>query len=161
MQRKRLLKLPNKKKIMNNKTIEQLEGNYWDETHNHESLIVIRCLELRKKPISDLTVEDLRMLISQDIGLVFIIPRAIEILKTEPFVEGDYYEGDLLKSVLTSDKLFWQKNTKLKLEVENIMEANLDEWRNFDTTEDIKQKLFEAYEDFKNSKPITNEGNVH
>ncbi len=53
-------------------------------------------------------------MISQDIGTKFLVPLAIEILSKNPLVEGDFYEGDLLKSVLTVKPEFWAAHTNLK-----------------------------------------------
>ena len=41
-------------------------------------------------------------MIGQNIGLNFLIPLALDELKQNILAEGDFYEGDLLKSVLTS-----------------------------------------------------------
>lgn len=49
-------------------------------------------------------------MIGQEIGLYFLMPLAIETLTDNLFAEGDYYEGDLLKSVLDVDTKFWDDN---------------------------------------------------
>ncbi len=62
---------------------------------------------LRRKPLSDFTVEDLRIVIGQGIGLPFLIPLAVERLEEEPLAAGDFYPGDLLQAVLRTDVGFW------------------------------------------------------
>ncbi len=86
-----------------NKTIEQLEKRYI-KTQNNESFLISECYKLVKKPLKDFEIEDLRIMIGQSIGLKYLIPIAIKVLDHNILAEGDFYEGDLLKSVLTSEK---------------------------------------------------------
>ena len=58
-------------------------------------------------------------MIGQQISLRFLIPRAIDVLRTNPLAEGDYYPGDLLTAVLRADKAYWQ--------------ANVEQWRRWST----------------------------
>lgn len=48
-----------------NKTLQELEGQIWGEP-NFSSHLVTTCYELRKKPIVDFTVEDLRIMMNKD-----------------------------------------------------------------------------------------------
>jgi CDI immunity proteins len=54
-----------------------------------------------------LTTEDLRLLISQEIGVEALVPRAIALLQKEPLVEGDFYPGDLLVAVMKLPSAYW------------------------------------------------------
>lgn len=54
-----------------------------------------------------LTVEDLRLLIGQDVGLPVLLPLAVEVLREDPLAEGHMYEGDLLGAVLTRSSAVW------------------------------------------------------
>jgi hypothetical protein len=60
-------------------------------------------------------------MIGQEIGLGYLIPIALEHLVKNPFIEGDYYMGDLLANVLSIDEGFWAKNPELQLELDTIM----------------------------------------
>jgi hypothetical protein len=51
-------------------------------------------------------------MIGQQIGLDYLVPLAIETLENDLFAEGNYYEGDLLKSVLSIRTDFWQNNNQ-------------------------------------------------
>jgi hypothetical protein len=88
------------------KSLDQLEGVEWGPA-DYDSSLVAACHRLRTKPIGDYSVEDLRIMIGQRIGLQFLVPLALEILERDPLAEGDYYPGDLLKSVLGVDESFW------------------------------------------------------
>ncbi|WP_010243299.1 contact-dependent growth inhibition system immunity protein [Acetivibrio cellulolyticus] len=107
-----------------NKSLEEIEGQDWGEP-NFNSHLVITCHELRKKPISSFTVEDLRIMIGQNIGLDYLIPLALETLEDNIFAEGDFYCGDLLNAVLSADKEFWKSNPTYKNELIDILEKNI------------------------------------
>jgi len=81
------------------RTLEQLEGEVWGEPQ-FDSYVVTESHRLRRVPIRQLTVENLRLLVGQKLGLPWVLELALEILEVEPFAEGDLYEGDLLASVM-------------------------------------------------------------
>lgn len=95
------------------KTLEVLEGDIWEEPE-FKSHLVTTCHQLRKTPLKNLTAENLRMLIGQEIGLVYVIPLAIDILENQLLVSGDMYEGDLLCSLSGVGSQFWDSNAELK-----------------------------------------------
>lgn len=107
------------------KSLENLEKDYWGEPDS-ESHLVKTCHQLRKKPIKDFEIEDLRIMVGQNIGLKFLVPIAIEELKENILAEGDYYEGDLLKSVLTSEVSFWTERVDLLDELDKLIQQNLE-----------------------------------
>jgi hypothetical protein len=88
------------------KCLQELEHDDWGEP-TFSSHLVTTCHRLRRKPLSEFSVEDLRILIGQGIGLRFLMPLAIDRLEQEPLVEGDFYPGDLLTAVLRTDESFW------------------------------------------------------
>jgi hypothetical protein len=88
-------------------SVEQLENEYWKEA-DFPTGLVERCFRYRKIPIGDLTPEQLRILIGQQIGLKYILPLALKILEQNLLTEAYLYEGDLLASVLDVDASFWR-----------------------------------------------------
>lgn len=107
------------------KTLENLEREYWGEAES-DSHLVKTCHKLRKKPLSDFGTEDLRIMVGQNIGLKFLVPLALEKLEKNIFAEGDFYQGDLLESVLKSDKEFWSKESEIFASLEAIIVNNKD-----------------------------------
>ncbi len=87
---------------MAGETLEQLEGRSWPGP-DFDSYLVSTCHRLWTKPLDQFTVEDLRIMIGQQIGLAHLIPRALDLLEDDPLVEGDYFPGDLLISVVRVD----------------------------------------------------------
>jgi hypothetical protein len=98
-------------KRIRDKTLEQLENEVWGEP-GFPSKLVVTIHELRKKPLKDFTIEDLRITIGQSFSLEYLVPFAIEKLQENILAEGDLYDGDLLSSVLAADVAYWQKNKK-------------------------------------------------
>ena len=108
------------------KTLENLEKSNWGEP-TYDSYLVKTCHKLRRKPLEEFETEDLRIMIGQNIGLDYLIPLALETLKENILAECHMYEGDLLNSVLTSEKEFWQKNLDYYNEVLTLIEQNSNE----------------------------------
>jgi hypothetical protein len=88
-------------------TIEQLEGQIWGEPE-YDSHVVTNSHRLRKKPIDQFSVEDLRFMIGQNIGTRYLMPRALGLLEQNPVVEDYHYPGELLQSVLHLQEQYWR-----------------------------------------------------
>lgn len=105
-------------------SIEQIENEYWGEP-TYDSHLVTTCHKLRKKPLKDFTVEDLRIMIGQNISLELLIPLAIERLKQNIMAEGDFYPGDLLQNVLRANGSYWLQNPGLHKSLTKLYNNNL------------------------------------
>jgi hypothetical protein len=103
------------------KTLQELEGKDWGEP-NLSSYLVRTCHTLRRKPLQDFTVEDLRIMIGQNISLNYLMPLAIEQLERDPLIAGDFYPGDLLANVLRVESGFWQLQPHLRRAVQEIVD---------------------------------------
>ena len=108
-----------------NLTLEQLENSKWVD-HDFETNLVRRCHELRKIPVGELDIEDLRLLIGQQIGLKYLLDLAVEKLTADILAEGDYYPGDLLQSVLLIDPKYWLDNKTQWTAINKLIEQNKD-----------------------------------
>lgn len=136
------------------KTLEELEGDVWGKPP-FPSHLVMTCYALRKKILKDFTVEDLRIKIGQNDSLKYLIPLAIEVLQKNPFADGDYYEGDLLGSVLSVKKEFWQENLDFYEKVENILQS-AENIQTEEAEEILTVMLPQKIYDFRKNKPQTN-----
>ena len=103
------------------KSLQQLEGQDWGEP-TYDSHLVTECHRLRRVPLREFTAEHLRMMIGQQISLVYLVPLALEFLSTDPFTAGDCYEGDLLAAVLRAEPAFWREHPDLRREAAAIAE---------------------------------------
>lgn len=88
------------------KSLQELERDDWGEPTYHSSLVTT-CHRLRRKPLNQFTVEDLRIMIGQQISLPILVPIAVDCLEAEPLAEGRYYPGDLLAVVLNINETYW------------------------------------------------------
>lgn len=141
-------KLPKLEHNWKSKTIEALEKDYWGEPE-YDSYLVTTCHKLRKKQLKDFETEDLRIMIGQNIGLLYLIPLALEVLERDILAEGDFYKGDLLKVVMTSTPEFWKNDAQKWKQMCELFERNKALLDNCDTTKTIKNGWFEAYSAFE------------
>ena len=91
------------------RTLDELDPPAWDASGDATALVK-RCHELRRTPLSDFTVEDLRVMIGQEISLIYLVPRAIEVIEANALAEGDFYPGDLLHALVRVRDGYWQAN---------------------------------------------------
>lgn len=88
-------------KNINNKSLEQLIGPWQEEVpiENYNSSIEWRRYQLYRTPLEHFSIDDVRFMILQQLGLEFLIPKAVGQLEHRILVEGNYYRGDLLNSI--------------------------------------------------------------
>lgn len=115
----KLMKLPNHR----SKTIEELEGIKWPSPTTDASNLISECHRLRKLPLETLSIENLRILLGQEIGIKYLVPIAIEHLERDPWVEGRYFEGDLLLNVLRIGSDYWCNHQDQFLRFSDVMDA--------------------------------------
>ena len=111
-------------KLENNwkhKTLENLEKEVWKDAGPDDTLLVQRVTGLRKVPLDEWSIEDMRLVIGQQFSLDYLIPLALEMLRENLFAEGDKYEGDLLRNVLQVKAEFWRANMDHWLAVEKLI----------------------------------------
>jgi hypothetical protein len=130
------------------KTLEQLDGESWGEPE-FTSRVVTNCHRLRRIPLRDFTVEDLRLMIGQGLGLEYLVPLAVEHLKENPFTEGDIYPGDLLKNVLGVGREFWAERPELRRRMEAVAGRASPELGSIDMTEEVREGLAESLKAFE------------
>jgi CDI immunity proteins len=102
------------------RTLDELDPPAWGEPQ-YDSYLVSTCHRLRRTPVTDFSVEDLRIMIGQDIGLRFLIPVALEVLERDPLAQGDMYPGDLLANVLRVGPEFWTQCPEHRTRLEVLL----------------------------------------
>jgi len=107
------------------KSLESLEKKTWPKI-DFDSHLVKRTTQLRKIPLNEFSVEDLRIMIGQNFGLPFLVPLALEKLRENILAEGDFYPGDLLRAVVSSDPDFWKTNPEYKKQLDELIAENLN-----------------------------------
>ena len=76
---------------------------------------------IRKKWLRDFTPDEIRVCIAQEIGVAFLVPKALAILNGNPWIETEHYEGDLLKTCIDVPDEYWRDN----IEERNLMKEIL------------------------------------
>ena len=109
---------------MNTKSIEQLEKDIWKNPSKFPTDLIEKCYRYRKISIAELTNEQIRLLISQKIGIEYLIGITIEKLERNILTECDFYKGDLLVAASNLPIEFWNKNKTEFLNFKNIVERN-------------------------------------
>ena len=106
-------------------TLDQLEGKEWPAPE-FKSALTLQCYSLRHKPLVEFTPDELRVMIGQEIGLEYLVPMAIRVLRSTPLIEATYYEGDLLSNVCLAPVAYWESHEKERIEVHHIIDAILE-----------------------------------
>jgi len=101
-------------------TLDQLDPPAWAEP-THTTGLVITCHRLRRKRVDQFSIEDLRVMIGQEIGLTWFVPLALEILEQDPLACGALYPGDLLRRVLFVGREFWTGEPELSSRVQAVV----------------------------------------
>ncbi|MFC4376281.1 contact-dependent growth inhibition system immunity protein [Nocardia halotolerans] len=83
-------------------SVEQIEGEAWPEPASDATYVVRRIHQLRRVPVGELSIEDLRIMVSQSVGTVAVLPRVLDLLEENPLSAGDFYPGDLLVATAAS-----------------------------------------------------------
>lgn len=102
------------------RSLEELERDRWPTPAAGATRLVATVHALRRRPIGSLTVEELRVLVRQDVGLPHLLPLAMKVLRDDPLSEGDLYEGDLLVAVVTRAPSVWSEFPELARELRAI-----------------------------------------
>jgi len=108
------------------KSVQELEGKDWGEP-KFDSYLVTTIHRLRRKPLDQFTHEDLRIMIGQGVGLEFLMPLAIEVLRRDALASGDFYPGDLLAAVSKVKEEFWRRHANWYEAVRLILRRVRDE----------------------------------
>ena len=139
--------------IAPDKCLDQIEKVDWGEP-DYESHVVVTCHKLRKKPIAEFTIEDLRIMIGQDISSEILIPIALDRLSEDPLISGDLYDGDLLSVVSRHPSAYWSKHRDQHEELLRAAEIAIERIR---SVEDPDPQLITELEAVitKSNKPRT------
>jgi CDI immunity proteins len=102
-------------------TIEGIEGVREPDPGPDATNLVRRCRELRRKPLSQFTTEDLRIMLGQRIAVPILLPMAVVILVDDPLAEGDYYPGDLLCNVVRLPDEDWHDAARQRARLVEVL----------------------------------------
>ncbi|MFF4038716.1 contact-dependent growth inhibition system immunity protein [Streptomyces sp. NPDC001816] len=110
------------------RSIEELEGDRWPDPPRDGTSLIRSVHALRRRAIKELSVEDLRRLIGQDVGLRWLLPVALDFLReTAPQeAETGWYDDDLLSAVLTRKESVWRDAPQLARHLDETVRLLVD-----------------------------------
>jgi len=85
--------------------------------------MVARIHEIRRVPVGQLSVDDVRLLIGQRVGVHTLLPIAIGYLSSEPLLAATFYRGDLLRAVLRIPGAYWVQEAGLLERLRSIVDS--------------------------------------
>lgn len=141
------------------KTLQDLEGAGLGQPQ-FDSHAVTNAHRLYQVPLQEYTVEDLRFMISQQFGIPYLIPIALEHLHADPFVWGDCHPGDLLAAVLLADSRYWITSPQYRAEADAIAQQALTLLPTLEDTDQqfAREALSQAYNIFQRAEYFAQHG---
>ena len=97
------------------RSIDELRGSVIDGVEEEAPTdMVRRIISARRKPLNQLADDEIGLLISQGEGFPFILDLVMPKLEEDPLFYGGYYEGDVLKNLLTAEDAVWHARPHYK-----------------------------------------------
>jgi hypothetical protein len=95
------------------RSLSELEADDWGLAPEGATALVAKVHAYRRKPVGELTDEELRLLLGQNEGLLWLVPLAIERLERDPCASGDLYAGALRASLDRVNADYWTRHPDL------------------------------------------------
>lgn len=96
------------------RTLDELEGS-WGAAPSASTNLVQACHRLHAKPLRELTDEELRLALLQQIGFPWTLSVVLWRLRQDPLREGDTYPADVLCAALRVPEKEWTPEQRLEL----------------------------------------------
>ena len=107
------------------RTLEQLFGCEVGDPDDAPTSMVGNIWRSWKKPISDLTPEELGSLVVQRDGFPIVLDLVMPKLRADPLFDGGYYPGDVLSNLLRSPPEIWIDRPEYEAELAALEELAL------------------------------------
>lgn len=83
-------------------------------------------------------------MIGQNIGLTWLIPLALDKLQVDILAEGDFYEGDLLVSVLKTSPSYWRNHSLELATFTTLLEKSLTSLATSDAPKAVLENVYQS-----------------
>ncbi len=107
--------------IDRSKSIEELSGYYWFAPE-FESNVVLKSHAMRRKPLAELTRDDIRMGVMQQIGVSYLVPVALEVVERDPYAESQAFPAEITVALLNVPTEFWIAHEDLRNRLQRVYE---------------------------------------
>jgi hypothetical protein len=132
--------MPHKTRTIADQTLDELEGVEWGPPPYGSSLVT-NVHRLRRVPLKQYCLEDLRLMIGQQVGIEYLVPRALDHVEAHPLASGDHYPGDLLASVVNLPDAFWSTHPQLIPRAIRAIDGALARVHKVDTVDELPDEL--------------------
>ena len=132
--------MPQKARAIADQTLDELEGIEWGPSP-YNSYVVSNVHRLRRVPLKQYRLEDLRLMIGQQVGVEYLVPRAMDHLEAHPLASGDFYPGDVLAAVARLPDGFWATHRPLIPRAIRAIDGAMARIRKVDTAEELPHEL--------------------
>ncbi|MEZ5946665.1 MAG: contact-dependent growth inhibition system immunity protein [Hyphomonas sp.] len=128
-------------------TLEQLSGERWPDPEPDATPLVKKCARYVRADLDSISDEGIRLLVGQRIYLKHLLPVALERLDQNPWLSGDFYQGDLLKAVVGSSNDKDADNFRIQIKdvARKALQLKIPEHTPDDVVSAIKQLLKETH----------------
>jgi CDI immunity proteins len=129
-----------KARTIADQTLDELEGVEWGPPA-YDSALAANVHRLRRVPLKQYRLEDLRLMIAQQVGVTYLVPRALDRLEAHPLAAGDFHPGDVLAAVARLPDGFWSKHRQLLPRALRAIDAALARLHEVDTADELHGEL--------------------
>ena len=104
------------------------ELNGWDDADPNDAptVIVKQINESCKKPLSELSHEEIGRLVVQHTGYPYLLDLVWPRLQRDPLYEGGYYPGDVLSNLMRAEADIWAERPAYKAELAELYRRALE-----------------------------------
>ncbi|HEX7261307.1 MAG TPA: contact-dependent growth inhibition system immunity protein [Luteolibacter sp.] len=88
-------------------SLMELGQNSDFELTGSEAGFIQKIHAIRNKCLRDFTADEIRVCLAQDIGTSYLLPKALDLLEHNPWIEAEHYEGDLLNVCIDVEGECW------------------------------------------------------
>jgi hypothetical protein len=130
---------------LESKSLDELEGS--SIASPYQSGMVESVAKARRVALKDLTPGQLRLLLTQRQGVNFIFGLVVQLLERDPWIETDYYSGDLLRQLVRTERATWPPGdwtTRVRDIFENALKSydnRIESDRNVDVYREVSEAL--------------------
>ncbi len=120
------------------KTIEELENEYWPDQKEYPTGLIERCHNYRKIKIKDLQIHQIITLLIQDIGSDYLMPIVLDRIDKNVLEEDDYDGSSFIESFDFFNREIFKRNRSLHLEILSLLERKKEQienkigWKEYD-----------------------------
>ncbi|MBK0404973.1 hypothetical protein I5M27_18455 [Adhaeribacter sp. BT258] len=109
------------------KSIQELENDYWPDQSNYPTGLVERCHNFRKIKIKDLQIHQIITLLIQDIGSDFLMPIVLEKMGSNILEEDDFDGSSFIESLEFFSNEIFKRNPQYLNAILDLIERKKEE----------------------------------